>query len=147
MNGTGEIDLGGRLTYRETQPGPLFRSYAVAFEVERSTDWDEALGAIYSVGNETDFTLANFWVASVGGEVSSSGLDPSLTRGGPVMARPDEWEFRAELASSDSAQTQWAGEVFTEGSGNGDLTRGVSGGLSVRPAPAWQLSFTPSVLA
>jgi Domain of unknown function (DUF5916) len=144
LTGAGEIDLGGRLTYRETQPGRLFRSYDVGFEVERSTDWDEGISAIYGVGNETELTLANFWIASLGVEVSSSGLDPSLTRGGPVMGRPEEWEARAGLTSSDGAQTQWSGEVFYEGTGNGDLTRGIAGGFSVRPAPSWQLSFNPS---
>jgi hypothetical protein len=144
LTGAGEIDLRGRLTYRETQPGRVFRSYEFETEVERTTDWDRTLGATYSVASENNFTWSNFWETSIDAEVSTRGIDPRLTRGGPSMGAPRTWELEARFGNSGSSQTRWSGEVGYVGSENDDLIRGIGAGLSVRPAPSWQLSFDPS---
>ena len=144
LSGAGEIDLRGRLTYRETQPGRLFRSYAFEVEVERSTDWDDALGSVVTTGSNNEFTLRNFWVAELEAEVETRGQDARLTRGGPTMGTPRQWELGAYLSSSNSGETRWAVSTSYSGSEDGDLARGVSASLSIRPAPSWQLSFDPT---
>jgi hypothetical protein len=144
LTGAGEIDLRGRLTYRETRPGRLFRSYEFETEMERSSDWDRTLGAIYSVASENNFTWSNFWETSIDAEVTSRGMDPRLTRGGPAMEAPRAWEIEGRFGNSDSSQTRWSGELGYGGSENGDVVRGIGAGFSIRPAPAWQLSFDPS---
>jgi hypothetical protein len=144
LSGAGEIDLAGRLTYRETQPGRIFRAYSIAVETMRSTDWDESLGATYSVASEANATLSNFWRANLEMDLRSRGLDSRLTRGGPAMGAPRSWEIRGELANSDSSQTGWSVDADYGGSENDDRIWSVETELSVRPAPAWQLSFRPA---
>jgi hypothetical protein len=144
LTGSGEIDLGGRLTYRETQPGTVFRGYSSSIEAERSTDFDRSLGASYEVGGEHELTWRNFWTTEFEWEVNTRGLDPQLTRGGPAMGSPRSWETEAFLSNSGSSQTRWTAAFGAAGSETGDMTRAVSAGFSVRPAPSWQLSIDPS---
>jgi hypothetical protein len=144
LTGAGEIDVAGRLTYRETQPGPRLRGYRVDVQVQRSSDFDTGLGAIYSVENENAVTFSNFWEAQLDVEFESSGQDSRLTRGGPSMGVPDRWDVRGYLASNESSQTRWAVSGGYEWSQDGDVSRDVSASFSVRPRPAWQLSIEPS---
>jgi hypothetical protein len=144
LTGAGEVDLRGRLTYRETQPGKVFRAYSFQFEVERSTDFDGGLGATYDIGGDDSFTWSNFWTTGLEWEVSTRGLDPRLTRGGPAMGTPRSWGLNTFLSNSGSSQTRWTAVIGAAGSENGDRTRAVSIGFSMRPAPSWQLSLDPS---
>lgn len=144
LSGAGEIDVEGRLTYRETQPGWLFRAYAFQVEVERSRDWDDALGAVYTTSSDNTFTLPNFWETEIELEVETRGQDPRLTRGGPTMGTPRRWDLSAYLANNSSEETRWAVSASYAGSDDGDLSRSASASFSFRPAPSWQLSFDPS---
>jgi hypothetical protein len=144
LSGAGEIDLRGRLTYRETQPGRVFRGYDFGVELERTTDWDSALGGIYTVTSDNSFDFANFWEAEFFAEVQTRGQDPRLTRGGPSMGTPQRWTLFAELANNEASRTRWGVSSEYGGSEDGDLLRSASVGFSVRPRTAWQLSIEPT---
>jgi hypothetical protein len=144
LTGAGELDLRGRLTYRETEPGRLFRAYAVRLETERSTDWDGGLDPTYTAASSSSVTLPNFWVAELGLEFESRGDDPRLTRGGPAMGTPRRWTSTLYLGNNAASETQWAVSGVFGTSESGDVSRTVRASLSLRPAPAWQLSIEPS---
>lgn len=144
LTGAGEIDVRGRLRYRETQPGRVFRRYDFEVEIERTTDWDAALGAIYTVTSDNSFDFANFWEAEIGAEIETAGQDPRLTRGGPSMGTPQRWNVGAELSNNEASRTRWGVSTAYAASEDGDLVRSASIGFSVRPRSAWQLSIDPS---
>lgn len=144
LSGAGELDLRGRVTYRETQPGRLLRAYAFRVDAERSSDWDGTLDPRYTVESSNSFTLPNFWVAELGAEVESRSHDPRLTRGGPAMGSPRRWSTRGYLGTSPAAETQWAVSTDLGGREDGGRTRLLQASLSVRPAAAWQLSIQPT---
>jgi hypothetical protein len=144
LTGAGEIDLRGRLTYRETEPGRVFRGYDFDVEVERTTDWDASLGAFYTVISDNSFDFANFWEAEFAAEIQTRGQDPRLTRGGPSMGTPQRWTLAAELANNEASRTRWGVSSTYAASEDGDLVRSARVGFSVRPRTAWQLSIEPS---
>ena len=144
LTGAGEIDLAGRLTYRETQPGRRLRTFSHRLEVQRSTDFDEGLGARYEVSGDHNVTLTNFWETGGDWQLTSRSLDSRLTRGGPAMGAPRDWGFNLFLTNNPSSQTRWSVTTGGGGDENGDRTHALSASFGVRPAPSWQLSFVPA---
>ncbi|MBI3933698.1 MAG: carbohydrate binding family 9 domain-containing protein [Acidobacteria bacterium] len=143
LNDTSDIPTNFHLNYRETSPGRLFRSYSLNTSGGTNSDWDRDLGVQYWVNQNSNWTWHKFWTASLGWSFDGRSVDPLLTRGGPAMGTPRRWNVNGSLRNSNSSQTRWNGIVSYTWDENGDSTRDVNGSFSLRPAPAWQLSFTP----
>jgi hypothetical protein len=143
MNGADGIQPGASITYRETQPGRIFRSYAITLRQsnEWNHGWNRQTGFIQS---STNVTWVNFWTSSVSVTRDFRAQDARLTRGGPLMGRPGGWNINASFGNSATAQTRWTGSAGASENELGGQSRRVNGNFSFRPGPRWQLSVAPS---
>jgi len=133
----------GELRYRETRPGPLFRKYAVY--VTPSAEWNyggtRTGGALYL---DAEATLKNFWETYFTAFYTPRAQSDVLTRGGPLMGEPAQWAAIGQVTNSFGSTTRWSGRVYYGRNEEGGATYRISGGVSVRPGPRWQLSVNPN---
>jgi hypothetical protein len=141
-NGDGISPADPSVTFRETRPGRLLRSYQLTLGT--NNEW--TFGGTHTtsrVSSTFQATLANFWSVTSSATLNRRGLDWQLTRGGPLMQTPHGWTWTTTLRNRSSAQTAWSG-TFEEASDElGGTTHHLEGQISVRPQPNWQLSLAP----
>jgi hypothetical protein len=135
----------GQLVYRETRPGRVLHNYSVSFNTENEWNFarERQFGALRS---DATLTWKNFWVTNLTAWVDLRAQDERLTRGGPSMGLPRAWVTIAQLSSASFARTKWNGRVYYGRNELGGLTYRLSGGVSLRPGPRWQLSIDPNYL-
>lgn len=139
-----DLSVLGELKYRETTPGRL-HGYSVSLKSENEWNYarDRQLGAIRS---DATLTFKNFWQANLSAWVDLRTQDARLTRGGPSMGKPREWTTIAELNSGFQARNRWTGRVYYGENELGGQTYRLSGSVSFRPGPGWQVSVDPNYL-
>lgn len=132
----------GNITWRETRPGRVFRSYQ--FGLNQSWEWnfggDRQTAQLRPSAN---FTWSNYWTTSVAFSRTLRTLDSLLTRGGPLMEKARDWSVNINLGNRNTSQTRVSGNVNVGGNEDGGSTRRVSTEFSFRPGPRWQLSAGP----
>jgi len=143
LNYAGDYTATPRLTYRETRPGRLFRSYSLSANVNYYWYFDTDLGVRNTLGGSANLTFLNFWSASFSVNQYLRGQDAQLTRGGPAMQTPLGTSVSASLRNSGGAATRWSGNVSLRTNEFGDRAVGVNGSVSARPSPSLQFSVTP----
>jgi hypothetical protein len=131
------------LTWRETEPGRLFRAWRVS--ASHSSEWNFGWDRQYTrLGANGNVTWGNFWTTSASTTLSLRAQDQRLTRGGPSMGTPLGWSSSLSVRSPGSAETRWdAGLDFGRDELGGWNAR-AGGNVSFRPSPRWQLSLGPS---
>ena len=151
---TERLDGGARVSYREIEPGPIFRSYSITGwtyhnwrhealdDVWSSDAWGHAYknGALMLSGRGT---LNSFWGGNVSVSYSPETLDDGATRGGPLMVDP------ARVGTDLRVNTDPRKPVSLSASLNydwGDGGRSLRGGLgmTIRPSSGWELQLEPS---
>ncbi len=133
------------LRYRETRPGTAFYSYELGFNT--GGEWNFGGDRqFYTTRLDAELTWKNYWTTGLTFWVDYRSQSHSLTRGGPSMGTPQSWATIASLANSFAATTRWNARVFYGKDELGGETYRLSGGLSVRPGPRWQLSVNPNYL-
>lgn len=143
LNYAGDYNGGPRLTYRETRPGKLFRSYSLGVSLNAYWYFDRDLGVRNSVGTNASVTFKNFWSGSINTTNYFSGLDTQLTRGGPTMGTPGGFNISGSLRNSTGASTRWSGNVSSRRNEFGEVAWSVSSDISARPSPSLQFSVSP----
>jgi hypothetical protein len=130
------------LQYRETRPGPVFRSYSVS--VQNINRWDfsgERQNATFRA--YSGVTWHNFWTSSLQGSYYARAQDPRLTRGGPLMGTPRGWSAALQAGNAASAATRLSLSGVLSGDENGGHAERLTTTLSLRPSPRWRLSLAP----
>ena len=135
----------GQIQYRETKPNRLLQSYGVSLSSENTWDYGNER-TFASFVFEGLFTFNNFWSLSQVNWIDARGMSKTLTRGGPYMQTGNAWVNITELGNSSAAKTRVRGRVYYGESEVGERTYRLSGGVSVRPGPRWQLSVDPNYL-
>jgi len=137
------IQTAAGVTYRETQPGSVFRGYRFTFgqSSEWTFGWDRQRT---SLSARTDLTWNNFWTTSASTQVRLRAQDMRLTRGGPSMGTPLGWSASLNLDSPSSAQTRWNARAEYANDELGGWGAEVSGGLTIQPVLQLKLSLQPS---
>ncbi len=136
------VQVSGEIKFQETRPGRWFREYS--FTLGQTQEWnyggDRQTSQIVS---NASITWPNFWDTELTATYDFRRQDMRLTRGGPSMEAPAAWGTTLHVESSDATQTQ--GHVTTVYGRTEDqgLTFSTEVGLTVRPAPQWQVSITP----
>lgn len=142
FNGADGIMPTGSMTWRETRPGRIFRSYS--FGMNQSWEWnfggDRQTSQIRPSAN---FTWANYWTSSISVSRTLRTHDNLLTRGGPLMQKSHGWSVQLNAGNRNTSQTRLSGSTTIGGNEDGGSTHRVSVGLSFRPGPRWQLSTGP----
>jgi hypothetical protein len=142
LNGADGVTLNGNLRYRETEPGRVLRNYSIGIDVSNDSTlrWLRQSG---SIRPNVNVTWANFWTSSFSVSRNLPQQNVSLTRGGPLMARVPAWNVSMNVANRNSSPTRVSGSVTIANTEDGGRTRRVSGSVSFRPAPQWQISANP----
>ena len=139
------IEAEGFVRYRETKPGKFFRTFSV--QVSNENEWnfdrDRQFGAIRTDWNAT---LPNFWTMAITAWHDFRSLDARLTRGGPLMQKGSANVGIVSIGNSFAAKTRWTGRIYYGKDEFGAPTNRISGSLSIRPTPQWQLRAEPNYL-
>lgn len=142
LTGADGLLMAGNLRYRETQPGRLFRNYYVQFDVSN----DATLRMLRQDGRmrgTVNVTLANFWTGTVQVARVPELTSVSLTRGGPLMGRGPGWNTQITVGNRAGSQTRLTANAILATNEDGLSQQRVTGTVSFRPAPRWQLSAEP----
>jgi hypothetical protein len=133
------------LKYRETERGRWLRRWDVSLDQthEWNFDGDRQDGL---VGIDGEMTFRNFWELNVETVHRMRATDARATRGGPLMGTGYANVAIVELSSSFAASTRWKGRVYYGRDEFGAPTNRISGSLSVRPSPQWQLTLEPTFM-
>ncbi|MDX1673231.1 MAG: DUF5916 domain-containing protein [Longimicrobiales bacterium] len=148
------LDGGARVTYREIQPGPVFRDYS--FTAFTFHNWrHEALDDPWSYGSwgrahkagvlmlNGRGTLNNFWGGSIRVGYSPETLDDGATRGGPLMVDPAGVSGQVEVNTDRRKPVSLRASVsYDRGEGGRRLEGGL--GVTLRPGTSWELQLQPS---
>jgi hypothetical protein len=132
----------GSITYRETTPGRIFRSYSVGM----NQTWEWNFGGDRQSAQlrpSVNMTWKNYWTTSASFSRTLHTNDSVLTRGGPLMQKPRGWSSSLSLGNRNTSQTRWSISTTNGGNEDGGSTHRISGSFSIRPGPRWQLSASP----
>jgi hypothetical protein len=143
LNYAGDFNGGPRLTYRETRPGRIFRSYSLQANLTGNWYFDSDLGVRNNIGASANATFRNFWSASLSTTTYLHGQDVQLTRGGPAMGTPSGFNLSGSLRNNSAATTRWSANAFSRRNEFDEVSWGISGSISARPSPSWQFSVEP----
>lgn len=151
---TERLDGGARISYREIEPGPVFRSYnftAWTYHNWRHDALDDpfsydAWGQAHKGGSLSlsgRGTLNNFWGGHVSLSYSPEFLDDGATRGGPLMVDPSRLGTSVRLNTDRRKAVSLNGSVnYDWGDGGRSLRSSI--GMTVRPSAGWEIQVSPS---
>lgn len=101
-----DIQSWASVTWRETDPGRLFRRWSVG--VRGESGWN--FGGVHknaNAGINAQATLPNYWRTSFYTGRSFATQSDVLTRGGPLMGTPAFSSVELNLLGNESAKFQW----------------------------------------
>jgi hypothetical protein len=137
-----QFQSGSRLSYRETVPGAWWRNYEVAVGSEQLWSLAGDREQLMTAGSAA-ITWPNFWETSAEFAHMFRGYDPRLTRGGPLMQTPRNWQAALNVENSQASRTQMDLSVLYGRDEHDGLTLQSSIELELQPGAQWQLSVEP----
>jgi hypothetical protein len=142
LNGADGWMTNANIRWRETQPGKVFRSYS--FQIDGQTD-TTLRGLMQSgrVRGSVNVTWLNYWTSSINFSRELPTTSVSLTRGGPLMGRGPGWSAQLNFGNRASSRTRMNVSAFHQANDDGASTNRITGLVSMRPGPRWQLSVSP----
>lgn len=149
------LDAGAMVTYKEIEPGSLFRSYNLTFFTFHN--WmHEALDDVWSFGSwsrahvsgsaslRNKFEFLNYWELNLNGTYTPDLVSRSATRGGPLTAKPGKVSGEIRLSTDKRARLSMGANVNVargrDGIGN-QFKTGLN--VTLRPSPRLELSVKP----
>ena len=147
-NDIGRLSIADRIVgeaeieYQETNPGRWYRQYS--FTLSGRNDWNYGGDLQLSEFEPSvNVTWPNFWSTELSATINRRAQDQRLTRGGPSMETPSNWQATLGLESSDASRTRGEFEVEYGRNEDGGLLFNASGGITMQPGSRWQLSIEP----
>jgi hypothetical protein len=130
------------IEYQETVPGRWWRQYS--FTLAARNDWNYG-GELQRSEFEpsVNITWPNFWSTELSGTINRRSQDQRLTRGGPSMEKPSNWQASLSVETSEASRTRGDFEVEYGRNEDGGLLFNASGGITMQPGSRWQLSIEP----
>lgn len=143
LNAADGIQPTVNVTYRETRPGKVLRSYSV--RLNSGNEWNFGLERQNStVGTNVNVTWVNFWTSSLSVTHVARTLNAGLTRGGPLMGTPHGWNTTLNFGNRVTAPTRIQGQVVINGNEFDGFSRRANSTVSFRPGPRWSFSVRPA---
>lgn len=128
--------------YKEDKPGRIVRNHITGIGTDRTWNADgDRINDLYFFLSQGQ--LRNFWPVRVKIRYMPGSLDDRLTRGGPLSRQPWVRTFEGGFSTDPRkvyVLTAFASTQVDGGPGWQDI---YSGGVSVRPNPAFRLTLTP----
>ena len=138
-----DIEYNADIQIRETIPGKHLRNWRLGFVTRGG--WNYGGDRTNHEWNQnTTLTFLNFWSLNVNTKFDLSTQDDVLTRGGPLMRTAFAWGSDMRVNSPTGSRTGYRMSYNWTRDALGGRRDNVSGGLTLRPAPRWQLSMDPS---
>ncbi len=101
-----DIATWGNLTYRETEPGPVFRDYSLTLNTQNGFNF----GGVHKqarFGMFGNSQMWNYWRTHISLNYNVGVQNDRLTRGGPLMGRPAWGSVGVGIANNHTASTRW----------------------------------------
>jgi hypothetical protein len=137
------FDVQSNINYQDTRPRGFVRRHAAYFNVlmEHNYGRENISNRLFLGGNAQ---FMNYYGGNVNLQVSlPNTVDDRLTRGGPAARRAGFMSLSGEIASDPRmAVTGFIGGSYRDG-GNGHGSE-VYGRVTVKPAPHWEVSLSPT---
>ena len=149
------LDVGARITYRQIQPGRLFRNYSVnlfSFHNLRNSLLHDGFSnggfaRAYDTGSfwlSSNFTFLNNWGANIRSSFSPQGQSDTQTRGGPLMTSPSRWSVSGDFNTDRRATVSLSPSLsYTRSARDGGFNTRVGLGLTLRPSSSLEFSIGP----
>ena len=131
--------------YQETEPHGIVREYSIQAEADAAVNFGGARTFSFYRA-DASITFLNYWWTNLTAWVDHRGLSDKLTRGGPLMQTPRDVTGIVEVGNNLSAPVRVRGRVYYGDYEGGAHIYRISGGITVRPGPRWEFSFTPNYL-
>jgi len=142
LSSADEWGLSGGVQFRQTKPGAYLHRWDVGADYAQGWNYDGVRQVNYaSVFHNV--TWKSFWSGGLSAGLSFPVLSDNLTRGGPLMGRPRQWDAGLYLSSSPGRKTRWKASTSYVGDEAGSQSGSLGVGLSVRPGTRWELSTDP----
>lgn len=129
--------------YNESRPRGIFRRHSAYIQGvnEHNYGGDNISNRIFA---GTNGQLMNYWSVNTGLQWAPPGtVDDRLTRGGPVADRPGFASFNVNVNSDP--RNRIVGNIGSNlQDGRAGNAREIWSGLTLKPAPHWDLSLSPS---
>jgi hypothetical protein len=132
----------GSLRYRETESRGWIRDYQVGFSTENLYNHD-GTRTFAALRSDSVATWKNFWQTALTAWFDFRSDSDRLTRGGPLMGTGQAWVVNPSIGNSSSSRHLWRLAAFYGESELGEETLQLSGNVSWRTSPSWQLSVEP----
>lgn len=143
LSSANDIDANWDLNLRQTEPGPVFRSWRVGVFNSLSWNYDgNRTGAFVSLSS--DVTWTNFWNTSLDVWFRPRNMSDDLTRGGPLMQTLRQSGIEISAATNRSAPNRVEVGLELSRTEEDGWEAGVSSSVNLRPTPAVSLSLTPN---
>jgi len=138
-----DIATWANLTYRETEPGPMFRNYALTLNTMNGFNF----GGTHKqsrVGLFANSQLRNYWRTNLSFNYNAAVQNDRLTRGGPLMGQPAWGSVGLRLANNFTSSTTWEVNAMW-----GNLNQGTDWfldfGLGFEPSDRFTFGVAPGV--
>lgn len=129
--------------YFESRPRGIFRRHSAYFQAlnEHNYGWENISNRIFA---GADGQLMNYWSLNVNLQTSLAGtVDDRLTRGGPAAYRPGFSSVNFNISSDPRSRIVGNIGAFLQRGKAGDASD-VFSSLTIKPAPHWDVSLSPS---
>lgn len=128
--------------YKEDKPGRLLLNYMTGIGTDHAWNADgDRTTDLYFLLSQGQ--LRNFWSIRFRARYLPGSFDDRLTRGGPVSRQPWVRTFDGDFSTDPRKVYVLSAFAFTQRDGGSGWQDTFSGGLSVRPNPAFRLTLTP----
>ncbi len=134
--------MNGNLALSLSHPTKWYRNYFLVLGSQREYNWDgDRTDTQFHVGAFGQ--LLNYWQLNFFGIRRTDVEDDRLLRGGPVVQRPGNWFFNANIGSDSRKRVSVSLNPNISRGDKGNTSFNTSVGVEVRAASNVQLSFFP----
>lgn len=137
-----DIEFAPNVHFRETVPSDWYHSYDIGLSLENGWNFG-GIRQFQVLSLTSRFTWKNFVRTDIGVSHSGRALSDNQTRGGPLMATPEGWSWKAMVANGVTSRTRLSAstEHAWDALGGWSTTYGFS--IEPRPGDEWQFSVEP----
>ncbi len=137
-----DIDVNWGLLYRENQPGSRLYNYTIGTNGKAGWNYGGTRQAT-TFGVSANLTWLNYLSTGMNLQFDTRALDDKLTRGGPLMERPQHWLLNAHVQSDRRQTSGWRTRLQYQNDELGGWVVAPSAGFWMRPNGRWSLSLDP----
>lgn len=143
LQSTDDVEYNADVQIRDNVPGTLLNSWQLGFETRGAYNY-EGVQQQNNFTQNTSVTFRNFWSVSLKSTIQLAALDDALTRGGPYMGKPREFNQQLNVNGPFGAKTGYRVHAGYEVDELGGTRISGGGQLTLRPSTRLNLSVEPS---